>query len=90
MTVVKHQHHQREGGQNKTDTLDVIIGSGFLTAKLVAREAEDDKALIRVLFVQALEGGILRCEPARDGECECGLFQYGCGWGEIFTMQKRC
>lgn len=47
--------------------LNLVVGAGLLAAKLVAREAEDDEALVLVLLVELFEAGVLRGEAALGG-----------------------
>ena len=52
---------------NLAKALDLLLTSRLLPAKLVAREAEDDEALVLVLLVELLEAGVLRGEAAFGG-----------------------
>lgn len=73
VTVDVDLAHDREGDAivELAETLDVVVGAGFLAAKLVAGEAEDDKVvgvLGADLLPDLLEPGVLRGEAAL-GRC---------------------
>lgn len=58
--------HEGEGDAvvELAELRDLLVVLGLLPAELVAREAEDDEALLLVLVVQRLQALVLRREPA--------------------------
>src|ERR1700723_182107 len=50
------------------ESLDFLIGAGFLAAEIIGGEAEDDEALVLKFFVGGFEGAVLRSEAAAAGD----------------------
>jgi hypothetical protein len=49
---------------------DFFVGARFLGSEIVGREAEDDEALVLVLFVRCLESAVLRGVAALAGHVD--------------------
>ena len=60
-------HRELHAEFGLAEVRDLLLGAGLLRAELVAREAEDDEAVVAVLLVQRLEPGVLRGEAAPAG-----------------------
>src|ERR1700722_1392813 len=61
-------HGERDAVFAGAEGLDLFVSAGFLRAEVVGREAENDEALIFVLFVSGFERAVLRGVAALAGD----------------------
>src|SRR5690606_14238733 len=61
------EHRERHPVVALAELRDLLLVAGLLVAELVAREAEDDQALLAIGVLQLLQALVLRGEPALAG-----------------------